>query len=463
MSAATTYDSHTPETTGANAAAKAGWKKVLVVSFDFPPRRTSAVYRMVGLTRSLPELGWKPTVLTIESLFGAQEPELLEKLPREVRVERTRYLRMSGWEKAAARAVRGAGAFRTGPGDVRQSRLDRWLRRGGKALRSTLYFPDETIGWLPFALARAIRLHRKEKFDLVYTTSPPRATPIIGLLLKRLCGIPWVSEFMDPWYPRKSRIRTSVEHWLEARLVHGADRMVVMVPGHAEELAREFRLGGEKLAVVRNGFFEEDFASLGPAPRLSLAPDLFHLSHFGTIYPANEGKFFHSLNELLIARPALRKRLRLHLVGAGYDTVLRYASQPALREIIEVHGFLPNRSDVLDMMRASDGLLLLWGRPDFSRMAAAGKTYDYLRSGRPILAVTGAGAVRQLVEEARAGWAVEPGDVAGMQRALLEAIENGDKPATPQPVRPEYVAQFQWDRQAGLLARTFDEAIDHGR
>lgn len=463
MSAATARQTRTPETAGESPSGKARLKRVLVVSFDFPPRRTSAVYRMIGLSRSLPRLGWLPTVLTIDAVFGTQEPELLEKLSRGVRIERTRYLAASGWEKVAARAIRGAGGFQTGPEDAHQSRLDRWLRRGGKGLRSALYFPDETITWLPFALARALRLHREQKFDLVYTTAPPRATPIIGLLLKRLSGVRWVLEFMDPWYPRKSRARTRAEQWLETRLMHGADRVVVMVPGHAEELAREFPADAKKLTVVRNGFFEEDFGALGPTPRRLLPSGQFHLSHFGTIYPGNEGEFFHALTDLLRQHTALRKRLRLHLVGVGNETVLRYANEPLLQEIIELHGFLPLRSDVLDMMRASDGLLLLWGRPDFSRMAAAGKTYDYLRVGRPILAVTGEGAVKRLVEEARAGWAVAPGDVAGMQRALLAAIESTDKKATPQPARAEYVAQFQWDRQAEVLARAFEEAMGHGR
>lgn len=448
--------------TNVNLAAKTSSKRVLVVSFDFPPRRTSAVYRMTGLSGALPGFGWQPTVLTIGTMFGTQEPELLDKLPREIHIERTRYICASGWEKRVAGAIRGAGGFQTGPDDVRQSHLDRWLRRGGKILRSAFYFPDEMIGWLPFALARAIRLHREQKFDLIYTTSPPRSTPVIGLLFKRLSGIPWVSEFMDPWYPRESRIRTSAEHWLETRLMNVADRVVVMVPGHAEQLAREFRMDPRKLAVVRNGFFEEDFASLGPVPHRLLEPGRFHLSHLGTVYPGNEGKFFEALKALLQRRPALRNRFRLHLVGAAHESILRHANDPELKDVIEVHGFLPNRSDVLDVMRASDGLLLLWGRPDFSRMAAAGKTYDYLRAGRPILAVTGEGAVKQLVEEAKAGRAVDPGDMVGMQQALLTAIENKDKVLPPQPVRPEYVAQFQWERQAEVLARTFDEAIVHG-
>ena len=84
-------------------------KRVLVVSYDFPPNRTSAVYRMTGLTKYLPDFGWLPTVLTIRAGEGTQEPKLLEKLPPDVDVVRTRLLRINGWENRIARADRGRG------------------------------------------------------------------------------------------------------------------------------------------------------------------------------------------------------------------------------------------------------------------------------------------------------------------------------------------------------------------
>ncbi|MFY9528188.1 MAG: hypothetical protein WAR24_04700, partial [Candidatus Acidiferrales bacterium] len=81
-----------------DAPASSKTKRVLVVSFDFPPQRTPAVYRMTGFAGCLPQFGWQPTVLTTRVREGDQEPELLEKLPPQVRVVRTPYLRVGGWE-----------------------------------------------------------------------------------------------------------------------------------------------------------------------------------------------------------------------------------------------------------------------------------------------------------------------------------------------------------------------------
>jgi glycosyltransferase involved in cell wall biosynthesis len=424
-------------------------KRVLVVSYDFPPNRTSAVYRMTGLIGHLPHFGWKPTVLTIPAGKGAQEPKLLEKLPSDVEIVRTRFLRINGWEDATAGAIRKAGALNAQP-NHRRPRFDRYLRSLGELVRSTLYFPDDTVGWVPSGLVKAVELLRQERFDAVYTTSPPRSSPVIGLILKKLCGIPWVCELMDPWYPPKRRIRRKCEDWLQQLLLRNADRVVVMVDQHGDELRSTFKVPNEKLIVIRNGFFEEDFAE-EPAYQNCLSPEYFHLSHFGTIYPENYGEFFPALRELLNERPELRQRLRLNLIGYPCEAVLRLVQDSDFKDVVQVHGFIPERADTLRMMRASNCLLLFWGRPDFSRLAIAGKTYDYLRVGRPILALTEEGGVKELVEQARAGLAASAKDTHAIKQALMKMLSSPCN-GYPHPARPEFVDQFRWDRLSRKLA-----------
>lgn len=440
----------------ANGNASSAPKRVLIVSYDFPPDRTSAVYRMTGMASYLPRSGWEPTVLTTLVRNLAHEPKLLEKLPPQVSVVRTKYLRINGWEKSTATIASGVGALRPKAVDARQPLRDRFIRWLGDLVRSTLYFPDEMVGWVPFALREAIRLHREQPFDAVYTTSPPRSALIIGLWLKVFFGVPWVCELMDPWYPPKGRIRRWFDDWLQALLLRNSDRVVVMVRQHATELTRLFGIPAGKMVVVRNGFYEEDFAPSEIQHRLE--PGYFHLSHFGTIYPGNDGKFFPALVELVQEYPELKKRLRLNLTGFPHSSVLEYTGHPELKEILQFHGFLEDRAEILQMMRSSDCLLLFWGRPDFSQLAIAGKTYDYLRVGRPIFAVTGEGGIKELVEQGEAGWVVPPDNPKAIKEALKTALSQYPNGSAPSPARPEFVAQFRWDRQAEVLAQTLNEA-----
>ena len=435
--------------------------RVLLISYDFPPNRTSAVYRMTGLTRSLPQYGWQPTVLTVRNPDLAQEPQLLEKLPPDIEIVRTGLLHINGFENKTAGAIQSLGGLQQSGAPSRPRRFDRYLRSFAELVRSTLYFPDETAGWIPYALSKALQLHRQKPFDVVYTTTPPRSAPVVGLLLKLICGIPLVTEFMDPWYPPARPIRRKSEDWLQALLLRKSDRVVVMVEQHGEEFRRSHNVPTEKLVVVRNGFFEEDFTSIEGVEPNCLDPAYFHISHFGTIYPGNEGNFFLALTELIKESPELKKQIRLHLVGFPCEDVLRYAREGELKEMIQVHGFLPKREDILQMMRGSDCLLLCWGRPEFSRLAVAGKTYDYLRSGRPILAVTGEGGIKELVQQGEAGWIAPPNDTEGIKRVLRQVFSDLQKKRLNGPPRPEYVAQFRWDRLAEPLAQAFEEAAAH--
>lgn len=441
-------------------------RRVLVVSFDFPPRRTSAVYRMIGLTRSLPQLGWQPTVLTIRNGGGGEEPGLLDKLPGEVGVVRTSYPDLMRWEDNVAKWVSPPAADRNGhsngAGSTKRAESLGVLHCAAELFRSTFYFPDHTVGWIPFGLMRALQLHRRQHWDLVYTTSPPRAAPVIGLLLKELCGVPWVLEFMDPWYPANGRLRRRAEDKAQQLLLRKADQIVVMMEGHARELERRFNCPAHKLKIVRNGFFEEDFALPDITGPPALEPGYIHLCHFGTIYPGNDGLFFPALAELLRENPAERRRLRLHLVGAASREAIQRAKDCGLADILQVHGFVQERSRVLQMMRESHCLLLFWGRPDFSRMAIAGKTYDYLRTGRPILGITHEGGVQELIEGGQAGWVARPDDVNAINRALRAALAAQPK-ADERAGESEFVAQFRWDRQAEILAGAFEEATEYAR
>jgi glycosyltransferase involved in cell wall biosynthesis len=438
---------------------------VLLVTHDFPPFRSSGVYRTTGMTKYLPGAGWRPTVLAARAGRGEQDPGLLGRVPADVRIVRTRSAEFIAWENAAARALQNAGALRASDNNGQGERqADRWLRSMAGWLRSCLYFPDESIGWVPFASVRAARLFRRERFDVVYTSGPPRSTAIVGLALQAMFGMPWVMEFRDPWYPASGERRKRYEDRLQGLLLRRADAVVVATQGHAERLEASYELPAEKLTVIPNGFDEDDFdfrEQLGTGAGVAGGSHR-HLSHFGTVYAGHSGKFFPALAELATEQPELASRLRLNIIGYPDQDVLRYASDPRLQDLIHVRGFMPH-ADALRMMRAADGLLLFLGDLRFCEQAISGKTYEYLRTGRPVLAVAYEGGVKQLIEEGKAGWVVDPEDTEGIKRALraflTETSGNGNP---PRPARPEFVAQFRYDRLAERLAEIFDKVARHG-
>lgn len=442
-------------------------KNVLLITYDFPPRRTSSTYRLSNLARYLLKTGWQPTVLTIEMRPGQlQETGQFEKLPQELRIERTRFWEIGSWENPASKAARAAGRLKAAPTVARPSLFDRGLRRFAAFVRSCLYFPDFSIGWVPFGFARGWKLLREGHFDAMFSSEPPRSASVVALLLKILFRVPWVLELLDPWYPPNRPIRRRVERWFLSWMLRRADAIVVMTEGHSRDLQDSFRVPGDKIHVIPNGFDEDDFRDITPsiagASTEMCTPGFLHFSHFGTVYSGNSGQFFPALAELLQEQPGLRQRIRVHMVGFPNESIQRAALEDGLRGVVEVRSFIPDHAKALREMYASHCLLLFWGDREFSRLAAAGKTYVYLRTGRPILAVTGPGTIRERIEAAGAGWVVDPEDSAGIKETLCRIIAQYDQNTALPSSRPDYVAQFRWDRQACHLGRVLDEVVTRG-
>ncbi len=444
-------------------------RRVLLVAYDFPPRRTSGVYRPTGLTKYLPQHGWQPTVLTINSPANAVlDQGLLMRVPTSVLVERTGEIRLDWWEDRALQAVRSAGGLQPaapaqGAGVARAHGLvDGALRQAARLLRSFLYFPDETAGWIPFALARAIQLHLKHDFDVVYTTHPPKSAHPVGLLLSTLFRVPWVMEFRDPWtipaedvstlYWRPATRRNALLHQLMQRK---ASAVVTVTQRHADELRQHFGVDSKKLAMIPNGFDEDDFQGLTPDGDGVFDPAFINLAHFGTVYPTFSGQFFRAAAALLERHPELGQKVRLHVIGYPDTVVEQMTRHETLKRVLVLHKFVPH-TRVVRVMAAADGLLLFYGHEYTSRASIPGKLYEYLRVGRPILAVAFPGGVEDLINQCRAGWVFRPDDVDGIAAALARLIQSrihGQDPIVPDA---SVVSAFRHDRLSQQLAAVFN-------
>lgn len=434
---------------------------MLVVAHDFPPYRTSGVYRVTGLTKYLSALGWAVSVLAADTPCCQQDPDLLQRVPREVEVVRTTSPSAVRWEAPTAKALKKLGALKPLEKGRQQHTTDTWLRRAGDLLRSVLYFPDEMVAWIPFAFAKGVRMHRRHPFSAIYSSGPPRSSALVGLLLHWTLAIPWILEFRDPWYPSARPLRRRFEAMLHSFLLKHADAVIAVTEGHALDLKNTWNVPPEKLHVIRNGFDEDDFRNGQEDYRGTLPKGYFHISHLGTIYEGHSGQFFPALRELTIERPDLTNRLHVNIIGYPDQQVLRLANDPQLKPLIHFQGMI-SHEESLQVMRASNGLLIFLADPRFSRMAVSGKTYEYLRTGRPILAIAHDGGVKELIREGKAGCVVHPEDTAGIKQALQTLFDqysrNGHR---PQPAQPEYVAQFRYDRLAQHLSGIFDKVAGH--
>ena len=408
--------------------------------------------------------GWNPTVLCVQgpvavwSANEVQDDQLLEGFPPEIEIVRTPYLDLRAWERlhpahnrpfdttsAQSRPIANAA--------LRSSLLKRVARSCAAAIRTVLYFPDPTSGWIPHALMAAVRLHRARPFTAVFTSSPPRSALVVGLIFKFLFGVPWTAELMDPWYKPSGAIRRWAEQRLLRAILSHADRVVVMTEGHAVLLREEFGIDASHFEVIPNGYDEEHFRGL---PQLSpqKAPRAV-LTHVGTIYTGCAGRFFDAVSELIQEQPHLEPMFHIDVIGSPDELTTSFATSAQGRRIVTLHGYKPH-PETLAAMAGADYLLLFLALKQNSQLVISSKIYEYLRIGRPIVAVTYDGEVKRLIERSGAGIVLPPDDINAIKAGLRHIIV--DRPV-PLAKWSDYTEQFRYDRLATRLAAVIDATV----
>ena len=203
------------------------FKKVLFLSYYFPPAGGSAVQRCLKFTKYLPEYGWQPHVLTarVQDVF-VRDDSLMHQIPEQVKVVRTPAPDLYGIYSGRGKRAVDLGAISTS-----KAGKGSWIQRLALWVRRTLFIPDARIGWLPFAFFRGLEIIRKEKIDIIFATSPPFTTALIGNLLSTFTGIPWISDYRDPWtqayfYFKRPLISQWIENTWERKCLFHAKKVI---------------------------------------------------------------------------------------------------------------------------------------------------------------------------------------------------------------------------------------------
>ena len=413
-------------------------KRVLMVAFHYPPDLSSSgVLRTLKFTRYLPECGWNPVVLTVrEHHYESTDAKLLQQIPREVQIRRTRAI------------------------DTK-----RILSIRGRYLKITT-LPDRFIGWLPFAVREGLRAIRQERIKAIWSTSPLATSHLVAWSLKKLTGLPWVADFRDPWTepeiasnPRAPLFR--LECYLEEQVVRRADRIVLTTSRLREELlGRHPKAAPEKAVVIPNGYDEEDFLTVNGQPDRGSPVRITHSGLVDELYRSPRS-FLKAIAQLM-SRGALKHGdVRVDFLGGG-----NYVQSPAFRSLVaefglekEVH-VLPRVGYAASLEhQAQSHLLLLLQCGDDTRTLIPAKAFEYLRIGRPILALVPPSASAELFERVRGAKVVHPNDEEGIQGAILELVGAAREGRWESDVDRLALGEYSRRQLTGKLAQVFDSVV----
>ena len=420
-------------------------KHLLMIVPFFPPMGGGGVFRPLSFVRYLPQHGWCTTVVAPQGdAFWIRDESLLDAIPAECRVVRT--ATWSGQRVVVAwRGGKSAGATRSSRGFGRARRLG-----------SAVLMPDTYIGWYPFALRAALREAKVNRFDAVYSTSPPETSHLVGQRVQARTRLPWLADFRDPWMNLRlldppSALHERFHRALEASVCMHANVVVVATRWHESVLKGAYP--SARVERIPNGFDGDEVRSVATLepPR---APMRF--VHAGMLTQKRTAAvFLEALARFFERRPEARGDVRVDLVGAREDENERAVARLGLSDVVELRATIPHR-EAVRTERLAHVLLLIKHADSRYDGLVPGKLYEYLGLARPVLALAPPGEARTLVESLRRGETAAPDDLEAIAQKIALMYDHYRAGTLESAYDLSPVPALERSRQAGELARVLD-------
>jgi glycosyltransferase involved in cell wall biosynthesis len=394
-------------------------KRILILTYYWPPSGGAGVQRWVKLSNYFAQRGMEVHVVTVHpdrASYALLDPTLEKDVHPSVHVYRTKTSEPYSIYKAITRKKQiPYGGFaneeKAQPGPVQK--LMRFIR-------GNVFLPDARVGWNRFAYAAALRIMRKVNIDAVITTSPPHSTQLVGLELKKRFGMKWVADLRDPWtdiyYYEKlfltdySRRRDAE---MEKQVLLSADAVVVV----SEEIRRSFV---EKTAprylqhihVIPNGYDEKDFEQV----ELQQHQGKFVISYTGTLTSDYRiDAFLSAVSQFALDKP----EVMLHVTGS-FPVSTRDAIENKMPGRVKTLPHVAHHKAV-EQMCSSDLLLLVIPDAKGNKGILTGKLFEYLASRKPVLCIGPVdGDAASIIRECSSGMAFAYEDAEGMKQFLEE-------------------------------------------
>ncbi len=401
--------------------ARAGeMKKVLIISYYFPPSGGPGVQRVLKFVKYLPQFGYQPVVLTvIDGDFPALDESLLREIPQGVRVVRTRIFEPYGvYRKLTGRKPGVAVDVENIPSGGKK-KSSHPMERFAELVRSTLFIPDARIGWLPSAVAAGRRVIEEENIDIIYSSSPPYTSSVIARSLRKRTGKPWVMGLRDPWTgfistPNRWFLPAAFDRHLERSSVKRANAVEIAWEGIGKDILGKYpEIDNSKIVYIPNGFDSEDYPDIPPEKSRK-----FTVTYTGSMYGRRNPRTLLNSVKLLLAEGKISaENFRVVFAGRFGAEVREMFAEPELARCIEVKGYLEHEESIKLLLR-SDLLVLIVDESELSGEIVPGKVFEYIGSGKPVIAYAPEGAAARVIRSTGAGVVVAPDDAVGGSAAI---------------------------------------------
>ncbi len=405
-------------------------KRVLIITYYWPPSGGSGVQRWLKMSKYLPEYGWQPVIYTTEN---AEYPSLDLSLEKDVNPEMevikrpivepySFYKNFLGVKKEEKVKV----------GFIQEKEKKQgWKEHLSLWIRGNLFIPDARCLWVRPSVRYLKDYLKGHPVDAIISTGPPHSMHLIAMKLKESLGIPWIADFRDPWTEidyynelHLSRLADRKQHQLERGVLTKADMVVTVSPDGARRLGR---LGSRNVRTIYNGFDRDDDLICVPTQS-----EKFTLTYLGVLSKIQSpNNLWQALGELVKEDNNFASNLRINMIGQIDQSATASLQENGLADYVSFTSYIPHEQ--VAQVHQSSTVLLLLLMPDSEPRAkglVTGKLFEYMTSGRPILCIGPEdGDAARILKETHAGVIVGFDNKEKMKEVIKDLyqkyLENG--------------------------------------
>ncbi len=397
-------------------------KRLLVISYYWPPSGGAGVQRWLKFVKYLREFGWEPVIYTAENPeVPAIDNTLLADVPDNIEVIKTRI-----WEPFSIykRFVGRKKDDKIKAGFLSEEKAPSTAENISVWVRGNLFIPDARKFWIKPSIKFLKKYLRENTVDAMVSTGPPHSMHLIALGLKKSLGIPWLADFRDPWTNidfyhdlMLTGFADKKHHRLEQKVLNGADMLTTVSANWAKDFQK---LGAGKMEVITNGFDTDDFSALS-----DVKSGKFEICHLGSMNKdRNPVVLWSVLADLCKTVDGFRDDLKITFLGFTDYSVSKSLEEEGLTGFAEMVKYLPHKEVLQKAKQASILLLPLNNTPNVNGIIP-GKLFEYIALKRPVFCIGDIkGDSSRIINETKSGVTVDFNDGEAMKKYFLSKYKD---------------------------------------
>lgn len=428
-------------------------KKILVISYIFPPIGGAGVQRTLKFVKYMRKYGYEPIVLTVEKgSVPLRDPSLLADIPDGLDVVKASTLEPSYGVKEF----------------ISNNKKSFYKKQLEKVARNIL-IPDPQVLWLPGLIGKVLEIKKSTKdLRLIYVSAPPFSTLVAAVITKKILKLPLVCDFRDEWVGflhgsswsgagERQRLGSRLELLLEKSVIRNSDAVITASPGYVASFREKYGdRAADKTLCITNGFDPDDIPG---DEDLEIYRDLFrpgkmNILYMGTLWRAT------SLTYFLKGLRGLDDPGDINLIIVGRITAQEEEVLDACKDIsIKRAGPLPH-DQALRLASRADVLLVTLSPIRGSEKIIPAKIFEYMALGKHILAVVPAGDTSSILKDYPGAMILDPEREVEISTGLAGMISK--KASTGLPDVRVDMNEHTRDSKTRKLCEVFDRVVAGG-